>query len=42
MSEDHLSLTRRIVNSVWKAVRVLEERSRIVSEGQAPWASRLW
>lgn len=26
MSEDHLSLTRRIVNSVWKAVRVLEER----------------
>lgn len=26
MSESHLSLTRRVVNSVWKAVRMLEER----------------
>jgi hypothetical protein len=26
MSERHLSLTRRVVNSVWKAVRMLEDR----------------
>jgi len=26
MSKSHLSLTQKIVNSVWKAVRMLEDR----------------
>ena len=26
MSKSHLSLTQRVVNSVWKAVRMLEDR----------------
>jgi hypothetical protein len=26
MSKSHLSITQRVVNSVWKAVRMLEDR----------------
>jgi len=26
MSKTHLSVTRRVVNSVWKAVKMLEDR----------------
>jgi hypothetical protein len=27
MSKSHLTITQRVVNSVWKAVRMLEDRS---------------
>jgi len=26
MSKSHLSVTRRVVNSVWKAIKMLEDR----------------